>query len=120
MVQHKGLYEAKHHETHNSIYYVCRHSSLTTIFFTSNLSNLSNLSNHSNLSNPLKPFKPLKPTQTFQTHSNLSNHPNSLSKFQRISCGLKELLTFDKTFILYYADITQVGEIGREVDFQSV
>ena len=102
MVQHKGLYEAKHHETHNSIYYVCRHSSLTTIFFTSNLSNLSN---------------PLKPTQT---HSNLSNHPNSLSKFQRISCGLKELLTFDKTFILYYADITQVGEIGREVDFQSV
>ena len=102
MVQHKGLYEAKHHETHNSIYYVCRHSSLTTIFF------------------HLKPFKPLKPTQTFQTHSNLSNHPNSLSKFQRISCGLKELLTFDKTFILYYADITQVGEIGREVDFQSV
>ena len=52
MVQHKGLYEAKHHETHNSIYYVCRHSSLTTIFFTSNLSNLSN---------PLKPFKPFKP-----------------------------------------------------------
>ena len=105
MVQHKGLYEAKHHETHNSIYYVCRHSSLTTIFF------------------HLKPFKPLKllkPTQTSQTHSNLSNHPNSLSKFQRISCGLKELLTFDKTFILYYADITQVGEIGREVDFQSV
>ena len=96
MVQHKGLYEAKHHETHNSIYYVCRHSSLTTIFF------------------HLKPFKPT------QTHSNLSNHPNSLSKFQRISCGLKELLTFDKTFILYYADITQVGEIGREVDFQSV
>ena len=105
MVQHKGLYEAKHHETHNSIYYVCRHSSLTTIFF------------------HLKPFKPLKllkPTQTSQTHSNLSNHSNSLSKFQRISCGLKELLTFDKTFILYYADITQVGEIGREVDFQSV
>ena len=105
MVQHKGLYEAKHHETHNSIYYVCRHSSLTTIFF------------------HLKPFKPLKPTQTFQTsqtHSNLSNYPNSLSKFQRISCCLKELLTFDKTFILYYADITQVGEIGREVDFQSV
>ena len=105
MVQHKGLYEAKHHETHNSIYYVCRHSSLTTIFF------------------HLKPFKPLKllkPTQTTQTHSNLSNHSNSLSKFQRISCGLKELLTFDKTFILYYADITQVGEIGREVDFQSV
>ena len=108
MVQHKGLYEAKHHETHNSIYYVCRHSSLTTIFF------------------HLKPFKPLKPTQTSQTSqtsqtlSNLSNHPNSLSKFQRISCGLKELLTFDKTFILYYADITQVGEIGREVDFQSV
>ena len=111
MVQHKGLYEAKHHETHNSIYYVCRHSSLTTIFF------------HLK---PFKPFKPLKPTQTSQTfqttqtHSNLSNHPNSLSKFQRISCGLKELLTFDKTFILYYADITQVGEIGREVDFQSV
>ena len=105
MVQHKGLYEAKHHETHNSIYYVCRHSSLTTIFF------------------HLKPFKPLKPLKPFkpsQTNSNLSNHPNSLSKFQRISCGLKELLTFDKTFILYYADITQVGEIGREVDFQSV
>ena len=108
MVQHKGLYEAKHHETHNSIYYVCRHSSLTTIFF-----------HHK----PFKPLKPLKPFQTSQTHSNLSNlsnHPNSLSKFQRISCGLKELLTFDKTFILYYADITQVGEIGREVDFQSV
>ena len=105
MVQHKGLYEAKHHETHNSIYYVCRHSSLTTIFF------------HLKPFKPFKPFKPLKPTQTL---SNLSNHPNSLSKFQRISCGLKELLTFDKTFILYYADITQVGEIGREVDFQSV
>ena len=105
MVQHKGLYEAKHHETHNSIYYVCRHSSLTTIFF------------HLKPFKPLKPLKPFKPTQTL---SNLSNHPNSLSKFQRISCGLKELLTFDKTFILYYADITQVGEIGREVDFQSV
>ena len=108
MVQHKGLYEAKHHETHNSIYYVCRHSSLTTIFF------------HLKPFKPLKPLKPFKPLKPIQTHSNLSNHPNSLSKFQRISCGLKELLTFDKTFILYYADITQVGEIGREVDFQSV
>ena len=108
MVQHKGLYEAKHHETHNSIYYVCRHSSLTTIFF------------HHKPFKPFKPLKPLKPFKPIQTHSNLSNHPNSLSKFQRISCGLKELLTFDKTFILYYADITQVGEIGREVDFQSV
>ena len=48
MVQHKGLYEAKHHETHNSIYYVCRHSSLTTIFF------------------HLKPFKPLKPLKPFK------------------------------------------------------
>ena len=111
MVQHKGLYEAKHHETHNSIYYVCRHSSLTTIFF--HLKPFKPLK-------PLKPLKPFKPLKPIQTHSNLSNLSNSLSKFQRISCGLKELLTFDKTFILYYADITQVGEIGREVDFQSV
>ena len=68
MVQHKGLYEAKHHETHNSIYYVCRHSSLTTIFF------------HHKPFKPFKPFKPLKPlkplkpfkpTQTFQTTQTL-------------------------------------------------
>ena len=65
MVQHKGLYEAKHHETHNSIYYVCRHSSLTTIFF-----------HHKpfkpfNPLKPLKPLKPFKPTQTFQTTQTL-------------------------------------------------
>ncbi len=59
MVQHKGLYEAKHHETHNSIYYVCRHSSLTTIFF------------HLKPFKPLKPLKPFKPTQTFQTTQTL-------------------------------------------------
>ena len=65
MVQHKGLYEAKHHETHNSIYYVCRHSSLTTIFF-----HLKPFKPFKPLK-PLKPFKPLKPTQTFQTTQTL-------------------------------------------------
>ena len=71
MVQHKGLYEAKHHETHNSIYYVCRHSSLTTIFF--HLKPFKPL-NPLKLFKPLKPLKPLKPfkpTQTFQTTQTL-------------------------------------------------
>ena len=68
MVQHKGLYEAKHHETHNSIYYVCRHSSLTTIFF-----HLTPFKPFKPLKplKPLKPFKPFKPTQTFQTTQTL-------------------------------------------------
>ena len=65
MVQHKGLYEAKHHETHNSIYYVCRHSSLTTIFF-----HLKPFKPFKPLK-PLKPLKPFKPTQTFQTTQTL-------------------------------------------------
>ena len=68
MVQHKGLYEAKHHETHNSIYYVCRHSSLTTIFF--HLKPFKPLKPLKHLK-PFKPFKPLKPTQTFQTTQTL-------------------------------------------------
>ena len=65
MVQHKGLYEAKHHETHNSIYYVCRHSSLTTIFF-----HLKPFKPFKPLK-PFKPPKPFKPSQTFQTTQTL-------------------------------------------------
>ena len=68
MVQHKGLYEAKHHETHNSIYYVCRHSSLTTIFF--HLKPFKPFKPFKPLK-PLKPLKPFKPTQTFQTTQTL-------------------------------------------------